>query len=310
MILYTHMSLELLWNVLMGFFNNSFLKFLFILQIIQRSTIISYYWSLSISHHSQNPACLYKVPLMLPMSKMPGSNSQDIGFRHKAWSNTMQDPKMYGYPCEKEQSWMSKKVDSWTWHNYYKCIDQKNPWAWICNTYLGMYCSVYMLVRISHLFRMHFQNNLAHTDLSFILYLHHICSMSVRGLEVCIHASHASFVCSWWWWHPNFKWAVCQCLTLDFPQSLNCLSVRYCQVPTFGCGTIQKFNNNASAMKKMAGQDFEDLLQVRACPNNNGTSFNWINKVCYTHVWGHFPTTAWQDHSGTPVWAGNMAWVG
>jgi hypothetical protein len=30
----------------------------------------------------------------------------------------------------------------------------------------------------------------------------------------------------------------------------------------FGKGTIRRFSNNASAMKKLAAQDFEDLLQV------------------------------------------------
>jgi len=35
-------------------------------------------------------------------------------------------------------------------------------------------------------------------------------------------------------------------------------------VPTFGCGTIRRFSSNASAMKKLAARDFEDLLQVLA----------------------------------------------
>jgi hypothetical protein len=30
----------------------------------------------------------------------------------------------------------------------------------------------------------------------------------------------------------------------------------------FGRGTIRKFNNNASGLKKLAVRDFEDLLQV------------------------------------------------
>jgi len=36
---------------------------------------------------------------------------------------------------------------------------------------------------------------------------------------------------------------------------------RYCQTPPFS-HTIQKFTNNVSEMKKLAAQDFEDLLQV------------------------------------------------
>ncbi|KAF8259734.1 hypothetical protein EI94DRAFT_1614523 [Lactarius quietus] len=34
---------------------------------------------------------------------------------------------------------------------------------------------------------------------------------------------------------------------------------RYCELPPFGCAIICKFGNNASAMKKLAAQDFEDL---------------------------------------------------
>jgi hypothetical protein len=37
---------------------------------------------------------------------------------------------------------------------------------------------------------------------------------------------------------------------------------RYRQMPTFGRDTIRKFDNNVSAMKKLAARDFEDILQV------------------------------------------------
>ena len=40
---------------------------------------------------------------------------------------------------------------------------------------------------------------------------------------------------------------------------------RYRLVPTFGQGTIRRFHENASAMKKLAARDFEDLLQVLYC---------------------------------------------
>ena len=33
-------------------------------------------------------------------------------------------------------------------------------------------------------------------------------------------------------------------------------------MPTFGRGTIRRFANNVSEMKKLAGRDFEDILQV------------------------------------------------
>jgi hypothetical protein len=41
---------------------------------------------------------------------------------------------------------------------------------------------------------------------------------------------------------------------------------RYRQVPTFGNAVIRRFSNNASAMKKLAARNFEDLLQVRTQP--------------------------------------------
>jgi hypothetical protein len=39
---------------------------------------------------------------------------------------------------------------------------------------------------------------------------------------------------------------------------------RYRLMPTFGRDTIRRFHNNASEMKKLAGRDYEDLLQVGA----------------------------------------------
>ena len=38
--------------------------------------------------------------------------------------------------------------------------------------------------------------------------------------------------------------------------------IRFRDVPTFGRGTIRRFGNNVSGMKKLAGRDFEDILQV------------------------------------------------
>ncbi|KAH9487419.1 hypothetical protein JR316_0001494 [Psilocybe cubensis] len=43
--------------------------------------------------------------------------------------------------------------------------------------------------------------------------------------------------------------------------SIQKLNERYRQVETFGQDTIRMFSNNASAMKKLAARDFEDLLQ-------------------------------------------------
>jgi hypothetical protein len=38
----------------------------------------------------------------------------------------------------------------------------------------------------------------------------------------------------------------------------------YRQVQTFGRGEIRRFANNASDMKKLAGHNYENLLQVRS----------------------------------------------
>ena len=38
--------------------------------------------------------------------------------------------------------------------------------------------------------------------------------------------------------------------------------IKFRDVPTFGRGTIRRFADNVSDMKKLAGRDFEDILQV------------------------------------------------
>ncbi|KAG1872303.1 hypothetical protein DFJ58DRAFT_635155, partial [Suillus subalutaceus] len=60
-----------------------------------------------------------------------------------------------------------------------------------------------------------------------------------------LHAAGGDFVCI-------FKFL------LHLLMDLN----RYKATPTFGRGTIRKFNSNVSAMKHLAARDFEDLLQV------------------------------------------------
>ncbi|KDQ25344.1 hypothetical protein PLEOSDRAFT_1106287 [Pleurotus ostreatus PC15] len=44
-------------------------------------------------------------------------------------------------------------------------------------------------------------------------------------------------------------------------ETVSILNERFRKVPTFGRTTIRRFHNNAAAMKKLAGRDFEDLLQ-------------------------------------------------
>jgi hypothetical protein len=64
-------------------------------------------------------------------------------------------------------------------------------------------------------------------------------------------------------------------------------SSRYRQVPTFGRDTIRLFHENASAMKKLAARDYEDLLQVRtrcltcSFPDGLGSVQCRFSRVCY-----------------------------
>ena len=53
-------------------------------------------------------------------------------------------------------------------------------------------------------------------------------------------------------WDPMFYYAFTQLI----------LACRYRSISAFGRSTIRKFSNDVSAMKKLAGRDFEDLLQV------------------------------------------------
>ncbi|KJA23250.1 hypothetical protein HYPSUDRAFT_137895 [Hypholoma sublateritium FD-334 SS-4] len=55
----------------------------------------------------------------------------------------------------------------------------------------------------------------------------------------------------------RFVYTTLPCCYLSNP------SCRYRQISTFGSGTIRKFSQNSSEMKKLAARDFEDLLQVR-----------------------------------------------
>ncbi|THU88485.1 hypothetical protein K435DRAFT_821626 [Dendrothele bispora CBS 962.96] len=45
--------------------------------------------------------------------------------------------------------------------------------------------------------------------------------------------------------------------------SIQILDHRFHRVPTFGCDTIRRISGNISALKQLAGRDYEDLLQLR-----------------------------------------------
>jgi hypothetical protein len=89
-------------------------------------------------------------------------------------------------------------------------------------------------------------------------------------LEVNLHTSNEDSLCKWWGFYTEVERKVCVLVeTMIF--SVLTTKGRYHQVPMFGHGTIRCFNENAAAMKKLAAQDFEDLLQVFS----NDQGFAW-----------------------------------
>ena len=58
------------------------------------------------------------------------------------------------------------------------------------------------------------------------------------------------------WWDPRFMSHPLHYINLPF--------LRFRLVPTFSRDTIRRFGGSVSAMKKLAGQDFEDIMQVGA----------------------------------------------
>lgn len=78
-------------------------------------------------------------------------------------------------------------------------------------------------------------------------------------MEVSFHTPDAHFACCWEQQRSETELAASHYFS-DLRLSLS-NSFRY-QVPTFGRGTIRRFSHNASSMTKLAGRDFEDLLQV------------------------------------------------
>ena len=64
------------------------------------------------------------------------------------------------------------------------------------------------------------------------------------------------------------------------------INSRYRQIPPFGNGTIQKFHSNVSEMKRLAGRDWEDILQVNSQLHNsyNSSNLDSIHLVCNTSL--------------------------
>jgi hypothetical protein len=76
-----------------------------------------------------------------------------------------------------------------------------------------------------------------------------------------MYTPRAHIICSGWGFNSDAEPEVW--LETVFILCVSMMIDRYRLIRTFGRNTIRKFNNNASAMKKLAARDFEDLLQVR-----------------------------------------------
>ena len=51
-------------------------------------------------------------------------------------------------------------------------------------------------------------------------------------------------------------------LVMHGETAVQILNLQYRDIPTFGRSTIRRFGENVSSMKKLAAQNFEDILQV------------------------------------------------
>jgi len=180
----------------------------------------------------------------------------------------------------------------------------------IFNTYSGTVSNLHLPVTSSWCYsRMHFQNALDHMDLNFIHCSYWTFFMSLSwgsGKQY----SHTSSVCCMQLVVMASKfWTSGMTFDSHFSQLFNhYVYNRYWDIPTFECRTIRKFNNNISAMKKMAACNFEDLLQV-GVKHNNRWDADWWSSVCYSCLWRPFPFSAWQDHTWTAIWTSNAAWI-
>ncbi|KAF8833191.1 hypothetical protein BDN67DRAFT_917478, partial [Paxillus ammoniavirescens] len=65
-------------------------------------------------------------------------------------------------------------------------------------------------------------------------------------------------------------------------ETISRMNAQYRSTPTFGRGTICRFSRNASAMKRLAARDFEDLLQVRFLLFSSPIYLLNIPAVCHT----------------------------
>ena len=100
------------------------------------------------------------------------------------------------------------------------------------------------------------------------------------------------------------------CYKSTYYSNLKFLLLSYCQVPKFGCDTIQRFRRNVSEMKWTTAHDFEDLLQVNV-QSSIDLSNCWASfgSVCNTCVWRTSTRTPQSQGIATLVCIVPLAWA-
>ena len=96
------------------------------------------------------------------------------------------------------------------------------------------------------------------------------CWLSIYCMNLnLVYGSRSSYSLSAWFMplgkaqrHLWLNWIQGLYMTILLGDDQLSIVHRYRQISTFGTGTIRKFSQNSSEMKKLAARDFEDLLQV------------------------------------------------
>ena len=142
---------------------------------------------------------------------------------------------------------------------------------------------------------------------TWIQFLSDICTglnawIRIGCMEICFYPSYSYSVYIWEGHNFCYEYSVSYNYLIIFFCANGALSYR--NVPPFGRSTIHKFHSNASAMKKLAARDFEDLLQVivclfviQICPNSLlvcYSRFRWSSAIW---TWPNCPCIAfWAEY--------------
>ena len=175
------------------------------------------------------------------------------------------------YEGSTDQSWDGLAVDLQTWGWYFPQMHKGCFRHRVNNSDKGMYLTMppkaWPPIDLMLLECFFWKTGTTWLQISY-----HVCAwyspwVWVGCLEGDIYSSHMATLCNGNRCCPTIEWKIWVLYIGWWLFSL--IWIRYCHVPTFGCDTIWKFKNNASAMKKLARWDFEDLLQTSHCCINS-----------------------------------------